>query len=70
MFALQLILTITDNEMKLKNYAKYAFILLFLIMVFTEQSIEPEHYTLFYGCTGIILLLFIIVIAIENNIKF
>ena len=55
--------------MKLKNYAKYAFILLFLIMVFTEQSIEPEHYTLFYGCAVIILLLFIIVIAIENNIK-
>ena len=56
--------------MKLKNYAKYAFILLFLIMVFTEQSIEPEHYTLFYGCTGMILVLFIIVIAIENNLKF
>ena len=56
--------------MKLKNYAKYAFILLFLIIVFTEQSIEPKHYTLFYGCAGLILLLFIIVIAIENNLKF
>jgi hypothetical protein len=54
----------------LTNYAKYLFSLLFLVAVFTENSINPAHYTLFYGCMAIVLVLLIIVIAIENNLKF